>query len=517
MTTKTRENGDAVLSLSGLTKRYGEVLAVDGLSLDLKRGEVLALLGENGAGKSTVVNMVSGMTQPDGGTIAIRGEVRRLASARAALDAGVGVVHQHYALVSSFTVAESFALGGELGRLDRASLSARVRAVAEDAGISIDPDAMIGSLDVAGQQRVEILKALARDIDILVLDEPAAVLTAEDAERPFAMVRRLSARGVAVLLITHRLSDVFTVCDRAAVMHRGRLVADKPVSETTRDELVSLMITGRADAEASIDMAVRTETIAADPSGEAVVRVSGVALRRPNGSLAVEGVEFELRAGEILAVAGVDGNGQAELVRCMAGLDRPAQGLIALDSISSEDGARWLPGLLRGLGVAHVPDDRRRHAIAPAMALTDNFLLSHLPVGRYLRRGLIDRAGAWKDTQAAITEFAVRTTGPEQPVGRLSGGNQQKLVLARELAAQPRVVLAAHPSRGLDIRTIAFVQARLRAERDRGAAILLVSAEMSEIMALADRVMVFAAGRARGPVRLSETSEAEVGAWMAGH
>ena len=512
MTTKTRENGDAVLSLSGLTKRYGEVLAVDGLSLDLKRGEVLALLGENGAGKSTVVNMVSGMTQPDGGTIAIRGEVRRLASARAALDAGVGVVHQHYALVSSFTVAESFALGGELGRLDRASLSARVRAVAEDAGISIDPDAMIGSLDVAGPRQARPAPPPP--------PAPAAVLTAEDAERLFAMVRRLSARGVAVLLITHRLSDVFTVCDRAAVMHRGRLVADKPVSETTRDELVSLMITGRADAEASIDMAVRTETIAAEPSGEAVVRVSGVALRRPNGSLAVEGVEFELRAGEILAVAGVDGNGQAELVRCMAGLDRPAQGLIALDQSEQEafvGDARWLPGLLRGLGVAHVPDDRRRHAIAPAMALTDNFLLSHLPVGRYLRRGLIDRAGAWKDTQAAITEFAVRTTGPEQPVGRLSGGNQQKLVLARELAAQPRVVLAAHPSRGLDIRTIAFVQARLRAERDRGAAILLVSAEMSEIMALADRVMVFAAGRARGPVRLSETSEAEVGAWMAGH
>lgn len=518
-----------VLALSGLTRRYGDVVAVDALSLTLRRGEVVALLGENGAGKSTVVNMVAGMTQPDAGTIAIRGEPRRLTSARAALGAGIGVVHQHYALVSSFTVAESFALGEVAGRLDRPALAARVRGLAAEAGLSVDPEAMIGSLDVAGQQRVEILKALARDIDLLVLDEPAAVLTPDDAERLFAMVRRLRDRGVAVLLITHRLADVFSVCDRAAVMHRGRLVADRPVAGLTAAELVSLMIAGVPDAAAAAALA-RTATgdLSPDghapappaphpPAGPAVMRVRDVTLRRANGSVAVAGVGFDLHAGEILAVAGVDGNGQTELVRCMAGLERPAAGRITLEAATSDDPSGWTPGHLRALGVAHVPDDRRRHAIAPGLGLLDNFLLSHVPIGRYLRRGLVDRVQGRADTEAAIAAFGIRATGPDQPVGRLSGGNQQKLVLARELSAQPRVVLAAHPSRGLDIRTIAFVQDRLRAERDRGAAILLVSADMGEIEGLADRVIVLAGGTARGPVPLAQTTRAEVGAWMAGH
>lgn len=525
MTNTERGDGPPVLSLTGLSKRYGDIVAVDALSLTLRRGEVVALLGENGAGKSTVVNMVSGMTRPDAGSISIHGQPTVLPTARAALHAGIGVVHQHYALVGSFTVAESFALGQEAGRIDRATLANRVRALAEDVGISVDPDAVIGSLDVAGQQRVEILKALARDIDILVLDEPTAVLTAEDAERLFAIVRRLQARGVCVLLITHRLSDVTAICSRAAVMHRGRLVADRPVSEVTPDELVSLMISGTADSAAPTALrqtatgevpATARQAGRPAPAG-AVMVVSDVTLRRANGSLAVDGVEFDLRAGEILSVAGVDGNGQAELVRCMAGLERPHGGLISMEALRSSETGHWTPGNLRKLGVVHIPDDRRRHAIAPDLGLVDNLLISQLPIGRYLRRGLIDRLQARADTQSAIAEFSIRTSGPDQAVGRLSGGNQQKLVLARELADKPRVVLAAHPSRGLDIRTIAFVQDRLRAERDRGAAILLVSAEMSEIMGLSDRVIVFAAGKARGPVSIAKTSEVEVGSWMAGH
>lgn len=518
-----------VLALSGLTRRYGEVVAVDNLSLTLRRGEVVALLGENGAGKSTVVNMVSGMTQPDAGTIALRGRPCRLPSARAALEAGIGVVHQHYALVGSFTVAESLALGEVSGRLDRAALAARVSAVATEAGLSIDPDAMIGSLDVAGQQRVEILKALARDIDLLVLDEPAAVLTPEDAERLFAMVKRLRDRGVAILLITHRLADVFSICDRAAVMYRGRLVADRPVAGLTAGELVSLMIAGQSGASAAAALAqTATGDLSADgqpevhpqshaPAGPMVMRVQDVGLRRANGSVAVSGISFNLHAGEILAVAGVDGNGQAELVRCMAGMDRPFAGLILLDDARSDMPRTWTPAQLRKLGVAHVPDDRRRHAIAPGLGLLDNFLVSHVPVGRFLRRGLVQYRSARAQTETAIASYGIRSTGPDQPIGRLSGGNQQKLVLARELSAEPRVILAAHPSRGLDIRTIAFVQDRLRAERDRGAAILLVSADMGEIRGLADRVIVFASGKARGPVALPQTSEAELGAWMAGH
>jgi ABC-type uncharacterized transport system ATPase subunit len=525
MTTTAGVDGSPVLSLTGLTKRYGDIVAVDTLSLTLRRGEVVALLGENGAGKSTVVNMVSGMTRPDAGTVAIKGHPTVLPTARAALQAGIGVVHQHYALVGSFTVAESFALGEDAGWIDRAALASRVRAIAEDVGISVDPNAVIGSLDVAGQQRVEILKALARDIDILVLDEPTAVLTTEDAERLFAIVRRLRDRGVCVLLITHRLSDVTAICSRAAVMHRGRLVADRPVAEVTPDELVSLMISGTPDSAAPAalkrtatgEIPVTAKRLGATAPAATLMSVTDVTLRRPNGSLAVEGVRFDLRAGEILSVAGVDGNGQAELVRCMAGLDRPFAGDISMEALTSSDVGLWTPGQLRKLGVVHIPDDRRRHAIASDLGLVDNFLLSHLPIGRYLRRGLVDRLQARADTEDAIAEFSIRTTGPDQAIGRLSGGNQQKLVLARELAEKPRVILAAHPSRGLDIRTIAFVQDRLRAERDRGAAILLVSAEMSEIMGLSDRVIVFAARKARGPVAIAETSEAEVGSWMAGH
>lgn len=525
MTKTAGVDGSPVLSLTGLTKRYGDIVAVDTLSLTLRRGEVVALLGENGAGKSTVVNMVSGMTRPDAGTIAIKGHSTVLPTARAALQAGIGVVHQHYALVGSFTVAESFALGEDMGRIDRAALADRVRTVAEDVGISVGPNAVIGSLDVAGQQRVEILKALARDIDILVLDEPTAVLTNEDAERLFAIVRRLRDRGVCVLLITHRLSDVTAICSRAAVMHRGRLVADCPVSDVTPDKLVSLMISGTTDSAASVSLrqtatgevpATARSAVDTAPSA-AMMSVSNVTLRRANGSLAVKGVQFDLHAGEILSVAGVDGNGQAELVRCMAGLERPFAGLISMATLTSSEIGQWTPGQLRRLGVAHIPDDRRRHAIATDLGLIDNFLLSHLPIGRYLRRGLVDRLQARADTEGAIAEFSIRTTGPDQAIGRLSGGNQQKLVLARELADKPRVVLAAHPSRGLDIRTIAFVQDRLKAERDRGAAILLISAEMTEIMGLSDRVIVFAAGKTRGPVAVAQTSEAEVGSWMAGH
>jgi len=539
------------LHLVGLEKSYGAVRAVAGVDLAVAAGEVLAIVGENGAGKSTVVNMIAGMTAPDRGHIRMNGHLVVLDSARAARERGIGVVHQHYALVPGFTVAESLALGQTgPGRLDRRGLAARVRALADEVGIAIDPDARIGSLDVAGQQRVEILKALSRPVEVLVLDEPTAVLTPEDADRLFAVVSRLRARGVSVLLVTHKLSDVFRFCDRAAVMHAGRLVCDRPVADLTAQAVVSLMIAGTEDADEAAAMAGRlsgdfapvrgtgeaaapvppTEPgpAAAEPDPEhgplpgtepapAVLRVADVTLRRANGSVALAGLTFDLHPGEILAVAGVDGNGQSELVACLAGLARPAAGHVAFAGLDSREARGWTPGALRAAGLAHVPDDRRRLGIAGSLPLTENMILSHLVHPRYRRGPLLDRRRARADTETAIRDYAIRTTGPDQAIGLLSGGNQQKLVLARELLGAPVVLLAAQPSRGLDIRTIAAVQDRLRAARDRGAAILLVSADLGEIWRLADRVLVLAAGRAFGPVALAATSRARIGAWMAGH
>jgi general nucleoside transport system ATP-binding protein len=523
-----------VLELRNLGKSYGAVRAVEALDLSIAPGEVVGLVGENGAGKSTVVNMVSGMTRPSTGLIRLRGEAVQLSSARDARAHGIGVVHQHYALVPSFTVAESFALGEEAaGPINRARLSARVRALADDIGMTIAPDARIGSLDVAGQQRVEILRALSRKIDLLILDEPTAVLTAEDAEKLFAVIERLRLRGVAVLLITHKLADVARICDRAAVMHAGRLVADRPVSQCTPEMIVSLMISGREDDASIAEMAgtlsddfpeyAGTNTFGpteaetpAPIDTPAVMEVRELTLRRGNGSVAVANVNFDLRAGEILALAGVDGNGQSELVQCLAGLLAPDAGCIRMDNLSS-DTASWTPAALRHAGLAHVPDDRRGQGIAEALGLTDNMIVSHLLSARFCRGPLLNRNAARTATEAAIADYAIRTTGPDQPIGRLSGGNQQKLVLARELLGNPKVVLAAHPSRGLDVRTIALVQSRLRAARNRGAAVLMVSADLGEIWRLADRVMVFAAGALRGPVRLAETDRRQIGTWMAGH
>jgi simple sugar transport system ATP-binding protein len=510
-----------VIALDALNKSYGAVRAVADLSLSVAPGEIVALLGENGAGKSTVVNMITGMTAPDSGRILLSGNEVAFGSPRDALERGIGVVHQHYALVDGFTVAETLALGhAGQGRLDRGALRAEVRRVADRIGMQVDPDALIGSLDVAAQQRVEILKALSRDVTLLVLDEPTAVLTPEDAERLFDVVRSLRAAGVAVVMVTHRLADVFAVCDRAAVMHLGRLVCDLPVAEATPDALIAAMISGGgSDAAPALARIARADT-APHPDAVAAdapirVTVCDLELRRSNGSRAVGGLGFDIRAGEILAVAGVDGNGQSELVQCLAGLRLPDGGLAQVCGQRSD--GHWTPRGLRKAGVAHVPDDRRRHGIVADMSLAANVLLSHFFAPGHSRMGMIDRTRALDDTREAIRAYDIRTTGPRQHVGRLSGGNQQKLVLARELLAAPRVILAAHPSRGLDIRSIAFVQGILRAQREAGAAILLVSADLDEICGLADRVIVLAGGAARGPVPMVETSVAQIGAWMAGH
>ena len=509
----------SLLALEGLTKRYGDLVAVDRLDLELKAGEILALVGENGAGKSTVVKMLSGMARPDAGSIRIDGQAVEIPTPRTAQSLGIGVVHQHYSLVPSFTVAESIALGQiPLTGFDRKRASQRVERISEETGIAIDPDARIGSLDVAGQQRVEILKALSNDVRILVLDEPTSVLTPEDQTRLFDMLARLCALNVAVILITHKLADVYSVCQRVAVLHSGRKAADIPVDKVDREDLVSLMMTGKAGArDAAGHSSAQARPAETAETHPVRMEVRDVGLRRANGSHAASDVSFELRAGEILGIAGVDGNGQAELIRCLAGLEQPASGSIRIGKLESSDARNWTPRRLRQAGVAHIAEDRQRYAILPSLALSENFLLCRFFRDNYSRAGFIDRRRATAETCEAIKEYDIKTSGPRQPIRLLSGGNQQKLVLARELMDSPLIVLASHPTRGLDFRTIEMVQNRLSQERDAGAAIVLVSASVDEIWELADRIVVMAAGSARGPVAKSQTTPAEIGSWMAGH
>ncbi|PSJ56866.1 ABC transporter ATP-binding protein [Pseudaminobacter soli (ex Li et al. 2025)] len=506
-----------ILALDGVSKSYGDVLAIDDVSLNIAVGEVFALIGENGAGKSTIVKMMSGEIAPSRGTIRVLGEKVAFSSPRDALARGISVVHQHYALVPDFTVAENFALGtAPLGRLDRSALNRRIRTLAASVGVEIDPDALVGSLDVAGQQKIEILKALAREPRFLILDEPAAVLSPEDADRLFLAIERIRRQGISVVLVTHRLADVFRICDRVAVMRMGRLVVEGDVTNFAPEDLISLMMTGERGAALPSQPCARAATATAARGDTPVLQVRDLELHRANGSVAVRSMSFDLAAGEILAVAGVEGNGQTELVRSIAGLERQACGSIGFSALEGELSSHS-PQALRQAGLAHVPEDRIHDGIVLTQSLAENLLLGHLHHPAFVRKGVIRRDSVVRQTTQVIQDYGIRTTGPMQPIGRLSGGNQQKLVLAREFMNDPCLLLAAHPSRGLDIRTSALVQGLLIEHRDRGAAILLVSADLDEIWAIADRVIVLSDTRMHGPVPIHETTRQEVGAWMAGH
>jgi ABC-type uncharacterized transport system ATPase subunit len=513
-----------LVTLEGVTKRFGPVIANRAVSLSVARGEVLALVGENGAGKSTLVNMLSGLVVPDEGCILIDGKPVDLSSPAASAAAGIGVVHQHFMLVPTLSALDNVALAMPdlgFGRFDRAALAGRMGEVAQRLGFRIETQARVDGLDVAAQQRIEIVKALMHEVRLLILDEPTAVLGPEDKENLFASIRRLRASGVTVVLITHKLEDIFAVADRAAILRGGALVADMPVAELTPAAIVSHMV-GAADPESVAAIAGDTASMQVEPdradttANEKICTLHSVALRRPNGSLAVSGLQFDLHAGEIVAVAGVDGNGQSELIRMLAGMEQPAEGHVECLGLSSQTGS-WNAARLHSAGVAHIPEDRRRSGIVAAMSLARNYLLRHLNEPRFWRCGLLRRRALDAVVKARIAQYQVRCTGPSDLIEQLSGGNQQKLVLARELDGAPRVILAAHPSRGLDIKTIQFVHRLLEESRAAGRTVLLLSSDLDEIMQLADRVVVFAAGRAFGPVRASDVTRARLGAWIAGH
>jgi general nucleoside transport system ATP-binding protein len=475
------------LEMRGITKRYPGVVANNKVDLKVRPGEVHALLGENGAGKTTLMNILYGLARPDEGEILLDGQPANITGPSDAISRGISMVHQHFMLVPVFTVAENILLGEETMAgpifLDRKEARRRIIELGRRFGFEIDPDARVGSLSVGWQQRVEILKALYRDARILVLDEPTAVLTPQETEEIFSVLRRLADAGHSVVFISHKLYEVLEIADRITVIRRGRVVGERLPAETNEDDLAELMV-GR-EVQLVVD---RGES----HPGAAVLQVSNLEAKDDRGSPAVRGVDLEVKSGEILGIAGVAGNGQDELVEAIVGLRRPSAGRITLQG---EDITRSSPRDINESGVAYVPADRHRFGLVLSFPLSDNLVLTdyyHPPYARWILR---DEDAIEETARERISEYDVRTPSPNVRAGTLSGGNQQKLVVAREFARDLKLLVLDQPTRGLDVGSIEFIHRRTIAKRDAGTAILLVSAELDEVLELSDRIAVMYRGR----------------------
>ncbi|HVL94773.1 MAG TPA: ABC transporter ATP-binding protein [Solirubrobacteraceae bacterium] len=492
------------LELRGVTKRFGALVANDRVDLDLRPGEVHALLGENGAGKSTLMNVLYGLHQPDEGEIRVRGETVRIDSPRRAIELGIGMVHQHFMLIPVMTVAENIVLAAEPRKgalLDRAAAREKVREISDRYGLAVDPDAVVEDVTVGQQQRVEILRALYRGAQVLVLDEPTAVLTAQETQELFEVMRELRAQGTSVVFITHKLGEVLAVADRITVLQRGRKVATLDAPDASEAELARLMV-GR-------EVLFRLDKPAASP-GEPLLEVQDLEATDERGLPALRGVSFSVRAGEVVGIAGVDGNGQAELVECVTGLRRPDAGSVRAGGV--EIAGRGVRGALAA-GLAHIPEDRHRRGLVLDFTLAENLALREYARPPLARRGLLSPGRLRRYASPLLGEYDVRGGEPDTPAMALSGGNQQKVVIARELAEDPRVLVAAQPTRGLDVGAIEFVHRKLLEQRANGRAVLLVSLELEELRAVADRLLVIAEGRIVGEFA-PDASDEELGLAM---
>jgi ABC-type uncharacterized transport system ATPase subunit len=500
-------SGDTpALELRGITKRFGSLVANDAIDFELRRGEIHALLGENGAGKSTLMNVLYGLLQPDEGEIVLDGKPVRVDSSRRAIQLGIGMVHQHFMLVPVMTVAENLVLGSEPHRgplLDYAAAAARTRELSERFGLAVDPDAKVEDLGVGAQQRVEILRALFRGARVLVLDEPTAVLTAQESQELFKVLRALAADGTSIVFISHKLNEVLEISDRVTVLRRGRKIDTVATEGATERSLARLMV-GR-------DVLLRVEKEQRSP-GEPLLEVRDVSARDDRSLPAVRDVSFEVRAGEIVGLAGVDANGQSELIETIMGLRRADSGTVLVGGrdISHADARERLDA-----GVGCIAEDRHRRGLVLQFDLAENLSLYEYRKPEMSRFGLLSPKRMAARAERLLSEYDVRGGESETPAGSLSGGNQQKVVIARELSANPQVLIAAQPTRGLDVGAIEFVHRRLIEERDAGRAILLVSLELEEIRSLADRVLVIYEGGIVAELPPS-ASEEEFGVAMTG-
>lgn len=496
-----------VIEMRQITKKFGDFVANDQINLTVERGEIHALLGENGAGKSTLMNMLSGLLQPTSGEIAIKGKVVSIDSPSKAANLGIGMVHQHFMLVEAFTVAENIILGSETtskGILDMKQAIKEIRDLSEKYGLEVDPEAKVADISVGAQQRVEILKTLYRGADLLIFDEPTAVLTPAEIAELLKIMKLLIKEGKSIILITHKLDEIRAVADRVTVIRRGKCIQTVKVAGATNDDLAEWMV-GRS-------VSFKTEKEAANPK-EVILSIKDLVVHENRGIPAVKNLSLDVRAGEIVGIAGIDGNGQSELIQAITGLRKVKSGSI---EIKGENIVGKSPRHITEMQVSHVPEDRHRDGLVLEMTLAENMSLQTYYKAPISKNGVLNYNKINEKARQLMEEFDVRASNELVPASALSGGNQQKAIIAREIDRNPDLLIVSQPTRGLDVGAIEYIRKRLIGERDKGKAVLVVSFELDEILDVSDRIAVIHDGSIHGIVNPAETNKQELGVLMAG-
>lgn len=500
----THEN---VIEMREITKIFGQFVANDKINLHLRRGEIHALLGENGAGKSTLMNMLAGLLEPTSGEIAVNGQVVKLDSPSKAASLGIGMVHQHFMLVEAFTVAENIILGSEItknGVLDIKKAIQEIKELSEKYGLAVDPSAKVEDISVGAQQRVEILKTLYRGADILIFDEPTAVLTPAEIDELMIIMKNLVKEGKSIILITHKLDEIRAVSDRVTVIRRGKSIETVEIAGATNQDLAEMMV-GRS-------VSFTTEKNPPQPK-EVILSIKDLVVNENRGIPAVKNLSLDVRAGEIVGIAGIDGNGQSELIQAITGLRKVKSGTI---NIKGKDVVGLPPRKITEMKVSHVPEDRHRDGLVLDMTISENIALQTYYKEPLSKNGILNYTNIHNYARKLMEEFDVRAANDYVPASALSGGNQQKAIIAREVDRDPDLLIVSQPTRGLDVGAIEYIHKRLIGERDKGKAVLIVSFELDEILNLSDRIAVIHDGKIQGIVTPAETNKQELGILMAG-
>lgn len=502
----TTEKTDAI-EMRHIVKKFGDFKANDDINLTLHQGEILALLGENGAGKSTLMRILSGLLEPTSGEIFVKGKKVEINSPTKAKELGIGMVHQHFMLMESFTVLENIILGHEPTNgitLDIKKAREQILKLSEKYGLAIDPDAQISNITVAQQQRVEILKVLYRGADILIFDEPTAVLTPQEITEFIQIIKNLAKEGKSIILITHKLSEIKAVADQVTIIRRGRDVGTFEVANVDDNRLAELMVGHH------VNMKLNKKSV---KLGREILKVENLKVKNTRGSFAVKKLSLNIHGGEILGLAGIDGNGQDELVEAITGLRHVNSGKVI---INSQNMTNKKVRQITEAGVAHIPADRQKYGLILNLPLAENLVLQTYYKQPYSKHGIINHQAIYEHAEELIKKYDIRTTSAELPASDLSGGNQQKVIIARELDRNSDLIIAFQPTRGLDVGAIEYIHKQLLAERDAGKAVLLVSYELDEIMQLSDRIAVLHDGKISGEVKPEDTNDTELGLLMTG-